>query len=98
MALFNDKIANLRRSLDSEETRTAAAEVLAELIDEIVIYTDEAGGSEAEVVASTARLVMFAQNDKSPPVVGRRGGLGSSIMVVAGARNGRCTTPVVVDI
>jgi site-specific DNA recombinase len=76
---FEQKVAALRVSLDDEAIRTEAAATLATLIASVTIYPGETG-PEAEVVARVEDLMAFATNDNAAP----KGGVGSSITVVAG--------------
>lgn len=65
-----------------------------QLIESVTIYPDGANGPEAEVVARVADLAAYATNDNAAP----KGGVASSITVVAGARTGRCTTSFAIEI
>lgn len=78
---FEEKVASLRTSLNDDAIRTEASGVIDELIDSVTIYPDGPNGPEAEVVARTEALIGFATNDNAAP----KGGVSSSIMVVAGA-------------
>ena len=54
---------------------------MSRLIESVTICPDEPEGPAAEVVASVASLVAYAINDDAA----RKGGVSSSIAVVAGA-------------
>ena len=80
--LFRTKVSILRASLNDEAVRPQAAEMLTSLIDRITVHNDAAGAPEAEIEASTARLVIFATNDNAAPrggVVVYNGGCGDRI-------------------
>lgn len=85
---FRAKIASLHQALDDVSIRAEAAAVLSTLIESVTIYPDEPDGPEAEVVAKVADLLVWATNDNAAP----KGGVCSSITVVAGTGFGRCRT------
>jgi site-specific DNA recombinase len=80
LQLFEEKVARLRETLDSETVCGEAAEILPTLIESVTIYPDGEHGPEAEVVAKVADLIAFAVNDDA--ALG--GGVCSSLKVVAG--------------
>lgn len=77
---FRAKVADLRASLDDDAARPEAAEILSRLIESVMIYPDEPGGPQAEVVAKVEDLIAFATNDNAA----REGGGCGSMSVVAG--------------
>jgi site-specific DNA recombinase len=80
---FEERIRSLRESLSDPDNRSAVANVLSELIEEIVIHPASAGVEpEAEVAASLSKLVSFANAESRPPVRDRLSK--SAIKVVAG--------------
>ncbi len=85
MHMFEKRVAELRRSLDIDEIRVEASEILARLIDKVVIHASRSDReAEGEVVASAASLIAFATNAKGPPQSGGPSAMDSSIKVVAG--------------
>jgi site-specific DNA recombinase len=94
-ARFEEKVAALRASLDTDATRPEASQILSRLLESVTIYPDSPGGPEAEVVALTGTLASFAMNDNSP----QRGSAGGcSVTLVAGTRTERCHTSPIIDI
>lgn len=91
---FEEKVAALRETLDDEAVRGEAAEILSTLIESVTIYPQGAHGPEAEVVAKVSDLMTWATNDNAAP----KGGVCSSMAVVAGTRTGRCNTSPVINI
>ncbi len=94
LQLFQQKVSKLRETLDAEIIRGEAAEILSTLIESVTIHPKGGHGPEAEVVAKVSDLLAWATNDNTAP----KGGVCSSIAVVAGTRTGRCTTSPVISI
>ena len=85
MQNFEKRVAELRRSLDTDESRVEAGDILAGLIDKIIIHAGQSNKeAEGEVVASAASLIVFATNAKGPPQSGGPSRMDNSIKVVAG--------------
>ena len=85
LRMFEYRVAELRRTIDTDEIRVDAADILAGLIDKVVIHPSQSEkGAQGEVVASAARLIVFATNAKGPPLSGGPSTMDSSIKVVAG--------------
>ncbi|WP_422921399.1 recombinase zinc beta ribbon domain-containing protein [Sphingomonas donggukensis] len=76
----DDKVAELRVSLDEETVCGEAAEILSCLIESLTTNSTSAKGAEAEIVAKVQDLAAFATNE-NPPV---RGTGGCSTPLVAG--------------
>lgn len=83
---FAVRVSELRASLSQPDVRTEAAQVLPELLEPVTILSDAPGGPQAEIAASPARLIAYAQDARNPR---RRAGGGEkrTVMVVAGTRN-----------
>jgi hypothetical protein len=84
LQLFEDKVARLRETLDTETVRGEAAEILSTLIESVTIYPEGMHGPEAEVVAKAADLIAFATNDNAAPGAGD---CGSMVMVAGTCRH-----------
>ena len=67
LQLFEDKVARLRETLDTETVRGEASEILSTLIESVTIYPGGKHGPEAEVVAKVADLITWATNDNAAP-------------------------------
>jgi site-specific DNA recombinase len=79
-AIFAKKAQNLTKTLNEDKIRGEAADILSRLIESVTIYPCEDGSAEAEVVARVEDLAAWAMNDNAAP----RGGVSSSVVVVAG--------------
>ncbi len=77
---FEEKIAGIRTALNEQGLRSEAAEIIRSLIESVTIEVED-GETVADVVASAANLIDFAQNAKSPQRFLSRG---RSVAVVAG--------------
>ncbi|WP_443024660.1 recombinase family protein [Sphingomonas sp. Ag1] len=80
LRLFEEKVGQLRETLNDETARGEAAEILSTLIESVTIYPAGPHGPEAEVVARVSDLLIWATNDNAAP----GGGVSSSVAVVAG--------------
>ena len=82
-ARFEARVADLRASLSDPENRAEVAKVLAELVEEVVVYPASAEAPvEIEVAASAAKLIEFG-NAESQPLGGDR--LSSGLIPTFGA-------------
>ena len=86
--IYRRKVADLHGALAHDETRTEAAEMLRDLIDEITLTPD---GSELRIdlKGALAGILQLASDNKEPAAIGN--GL-EQIKLVAGARNHRQLT------
>jgi site-specific DNA recombinase len=85
---FTQKVGALRETLYDEAIRTEAAHLMDRLIESVTIYPHGGDVPEAEVVANVADLAAWATNDNAA----LRGGVMSSMALVAGAEFHRCRT------
>ncbi|MDE2467098.1 MAG: recombinase family protein [Alphaproteobacteria bacterium] len=82
--IYRERVAALHNSLQQDETRAQAAEVIRSLVSEIVL-TPAAGLLEIDVRGDLAGILTIAAagKQKSPPLSGA-GSDGSQVMMVAG--------------
>ncbi len=80
-------VANLNESLQQEETKAEAAEIIRSLVDEIVLVPEN-GELRIDLKGELAGILSLATGNKKP-ATHVYDGL-EQIKVVAGARNQRC--------
>ncbi|TPG16458.1 hypothetical protein EAH87_14630 [Sphingomonas koreensis] len=80
MRHFEQRVAAIREALNDPALRGEAAETIRSLIERVTIAIED-GEAVADIEASTASLIDFAQNAENPL---RRSVGGCSVAVVAG--------------
>ena len=82
--VYRRKVANLNESLQQEDTKAEAAEIIRNLVDEIVLVPEN-GHLRIDLKGELASILSFA-SDKKKPATHVGDGL-EHIKMVAGARN-----------
>ena len=86
---FEARVAHLRAGLSDPDARPEIARIVAELIQEIIVFpATPVRGPEAEITAQVSNLINFTHAKGRPH--GRDRPLYSAIKVVAGTCNTRC--------
>src|SRR4051812_15225782 len=67
IAMFHERIDALHEALDDQDIRAEAAEIIYELIENVIIHPARARGPEAEVVLKQSNLAAFALYDNAAP-------------------------------
>ena len=90
-ALYSEKIENLVTSLNADDIRAEAGEILRSLVDRVVLTPDDDGTSlKAELYGDLAGILTFSSSGSSDKKIpGSYSEPGSLLSVVAGARNRR---------
>lgn len=86
--VYREKVTQLGRALQDEDSRTEAAEAIRQLVGAIVLEPDEADGETLGITLTgdLAGMLAAAQKSQRPP---ETGDLLASIQLVAGAHNQR---------
>ena len=87
-ALYSEKIENLVTSLNADDIRAEAGEILRSLVDRVVLTPDDDGTSlKAELYGDLAEILAFSSSGNSDKKIpGSCSEPGSLLSVVAGAR------------